>query len=212
MNAKLILKFASAIAALALSFLPAARANLVSDGNFNDYGGAPGQDGDPWSLSGNSGYDSSHTGGPDGTYWLDGAVGSESILSETLGTSAGHEYQISLMIDPAGGFVDEDTVYWNGNVVFDQINGDNSTGVDYTVNGVAGGNLVNGEWNSVVIDPLGIGGDILSLGVRNDPSYDGLTGVSVDASRAPDGGMTALLLGFGLVGLLAMRRKVARAL
>ena len=168
-------------------------------------------DGDAWTLFQNSGFDGSYTGGPTGSFWNDGAIGSEGILSQTLATTAGQPYTISLLINPDGGYVDEDTVWWDGNVVFDQSYGGNSTGVDYWVNGVAGGSLTYGgdTWNSVVIDPLAVGNDVLSIGVRNDPAFDSVTGISVD--NVPDAGMSALMLGFSLLALLGLRRSLATA-
>jgi len=222
--------------ALALSLAPAARANLVVDGDFTqDVGQAPGTDGDAWTLTGNTGFNGSDVDGPVGpseNAWDNGAVGSDAYLSQTLSTIAGDEYSIGFWLLPGGvtsgdlalGNVEDDEVSWDGVQLFDyNLSGSLTTtttggGSVYYVDGVQSGPIVINAWNFIVIDPMGSGSDLLQFGIRNDPTYDQITDIDVELGgnsitpinpfAAPDAVSSALLLGVGLLSVLGLRRQV----
>jgi hypothetical protein len=214
--------------AFALTLSLAARADLISDGDFqtDTLGQGPGQDGDAWSFSGNTGanhgievYGGADLANPtdpsdplttNENFWDDGAVGSEAFISQTFATVAGDEYDISFWLNPAED--NDDVVNWDGVTVFSAVNGTTS-GANAYVNGVLDGDTTQFQWNYITIDPMATPifdfglESTLELGIRNDPSYDGITGIDVEGvagNNVPDAGPGFAVMVATLAGLCAL--------
>jgi hypothetical protein len=166
----------------------AALANLVSNPGFET------GDFSFWTQSGNLGNTGVTTSGFDvhsGTYgsrW--GPVGSLGYISQDIPTTAGSNYEISLWYHPVGLFTSELFVEWGADVLMDvqNIPGGNWIQYGFTVAGLAGHTT-------------------LTIGLRNDPNWDGLDDISVDpVSNVPEPS-SLFLLGAGLAVLALCLRK-----
>jgi uncharacterized repeat protein (TIGR03803 family) len=96
-----------------------------------------------------------------------GPVGSLSYLSQTLATSAGAAYFLSLWLDsPDGQTPNRFVVCWNGNTLFNQTN------------------LPAIGWTNLQFRVTAAGpSTVLQFGFRDDPSYFGLDGISVVSAQ-----------------------------
>lgn len=134
-----------------------------------------------WTLSGNTGY-ASFPG-----YWNDGAVGSDAFLSQTIATIAGQLYEVSFDTSVNSGFSMAAAL----------------DGIVFATTFVSG----HFDFNVVAANDNAV----LTFITRNDPSYNQLDNVVVNAvNGVPEPGSLALL-GLGAVGLAALRRKKAQA-
>jgi hypothetical protein len=120
-----------------------------------------------WTLSGNATYTSVVTGNDyahSGNYGAQlGPIGSPGYLSQTLPTTPGQVYGISLWLDsPDGEGPNEFQVAWNGTLLFDQ-----------TDLGAIG-------WTNLqFIVPATVSNAVLQVGFRDDTAYLGLDDISV---------------------------------
>jgi hypothetical protein len=97
-----------------------------------------------------------------------GPVGALGYLSQTLPTSAGQAYLISLWLYSGGMPPNEFLVMWDGNSLFD------------------GADLGSTGWINLQFGVVAAGADtVLQIGFRNDPGYFGLDDISVTPIPAP---------------------------
>jgi uncharacterized repeat protein (TIGR03803 family) len=90
-----------------------------------------------------------------------GPSGELGYLSQTLATTAGSSYSVSLWLDNEGGTPNEFQVSWNGTLLYD--------GIDLPAFG----------WTNLTFVATATSSSILQFGFRQDPNYLGLDDVSV---------------------------------
>ena len=177
----------AAVAVIGFAMGASAHAELVTNGGF-ETGNFTGYT----VNSSDSGVDTrvANTGLYSGYF---GQVGSPGHISQSLSTIAGALYDFSFAYLSDGRRPNSFTASFGGNVVFS------------TVNDIAHGfqthtftNLLASS-NHTVID----------FGIQNDPGFQRLDDISVKASAVPEPASVALL-GLGLLGFAASRRKSAK--
>lgn len=177
------------LSALALGATQSAQANLLVNGGF-DTGDFTG-----WTRGGNLGFTSVTTGdygSQSPAYHVHfGPVGSDGTLSQTFADSLGGTYEISWWLAGNGSGFSDFNVYWNGSLVAS-----------------VGSPIPSQPYTRYSVNVTGTGSDTLLLGFRNDPSFDALDTVGVNAA-VPDAGTTSSLLGLAMLGLAAVRRKLS---
>jgi len=180
----------TAIAALVLSGAGQSKAGLIVNGGFEtgDFSG--------WSV--NSGFTSVTTSELDflpysGNYLaLMGNVGGLGTLSQTVSTSAGATYFLSMRLGSDGGAPNEFRVDWNGATLYDQ------TDLPST----------SGTYQFLSFFVLGTGSDTLTLSNRNDPGFLALDDVSLVVPEIdPATGSSALSLVAGVLAMIEQRRR-----
>jgi hypothetical protein len=185
-------------AAAILAAGSASAANLLVNGSFEtgDFTG--------WFNTGNTGLTSVQGPGSvyaaqDGSHYVYfGAVGSDYGLNQTFSDTAGQSYIVSYWVAANEGGTSDVNAYINGTLLQ--------------------------SINPVPIQPyteysfsfVGTGSDTLTLGLRDDPSFDALDNVSVTATSAgvPEPAAWAMMISglFGMGVALRSRKRAAAAL
>ena len=171
-----------------------AKADLVTNGGFEtgDFTGWTQTGLDP-SLNGVTASFPYPRSGTYGAFF--GDIGSIGLLSQTLATSAGTQYTISLWYEnpfiPGGinGDTNEFDVEWNGVALYDQTN------------------LAVFDYAQLTFTVTGVGSDVLTISTRNDASFFGVDDVSVNAATAVPEPASLALFGAGLAAFGWARRK-----
>jgi hypothetical protein len=186
MTTQLIRSLALA-ATLALGLTaPAHATNLVTNGDFgtNDFTG--------WTQFGNTGF----TGVGSFTFGVAsfGPVGSTGGIYQDVTTSTGTSYNVSFDLANDGNTPNYFAVSWGG-------------GILTSLSDAGGFGWTNYSFN--VVGGLGTSTN-LSFTFQHNPAWYHLDNVSVTATNnVPDPASTVMLLGLGLLGLVAMRRRLA---
>ena len=185
-----ILLALTAVAALSVAY--PAKANLVTNGGFEtgDFTG--------WTLAGDTGFDSVR--GPftginphSGSFQAVLSVSNGSLLSQMLALTVGTTYTVD---------------FWLANNDF------GATSFAASLGGVTGFSLTNGGpfgYTEHTFNFTYTGGSTELLFTFSRPSGSWLlddASVNPQGRGVPDGGSTVSLLGFGLLGLAALRRKL----
>jgi hypothetical protein len=180
------------VSLLALGMTQSARANLVTNGDFEtgDFTG--------WTQSGNTGFTGvSGTfagvpphGGANQAFF--GPVGSHGFITQDVATTAGGSYVIEFSLHNFGGTPSYFSVNWDGASIYSVTD---SVGFDYAT------------FSVIVFASSAL--TALQFEFQQDPSYFLLDDISVNrAGSVPDAGSTLPLLGFALAGLGILRRKL----
>lgn len=199
---KINIKMAAFAAALALvSATTAASPNLVTNGDFEQ--GSTG-----WTTRmaiGVFGSQYVHSGAYSAGTGCVGhgcvsAFGSGAYFGQTIGTHVGSSYDLSFWVGENSGQTSEMSVFWNGVLVADIVNPANNT--------IGRTGFVEYTFNNLLATASGTG---LEIHGRQDPAAIFFDDVSVvETNAVPEPGSIALI-GLGLAGFAAARRKSARA-
>ena len=119
----------------------------------------------------------------------EGAIGSDHLLSQTFADTAGQGLTIAFWYGSSGSTPNDLNVFWNAGLIFN-LTDLASTKPDYSL------------FRFFV---TATGTDTLTIGIRNDFSFQALDDVSVTPTIPEPG--TLVLMGSGLLGLAVMIRR-----
>ena len=178
--------------AMLLGVAASAQANLVTNGGFEtgDFTG--------WTLAGNTGFTGIDGDAHSGNFaaFL-GAVGSNTLLSQTLATTTGASYTLTFFLANDGGSPNNFSVSFDGqNLV-----GGGSPGLPI-VNG-PGFPYTEYSFNVTALDNAAV----LQFQDRQDPAFWHLDDVSVTPNQAVPEPATLTIFGSALAGLAFIRRR-----
>lgn len=179
----------TAIAALILSWAGQSKAELIVNGGF-ETGNFSG-----WSVNSFATSVQSDYGGflpYSGNYFASlGNIGGLGSLRQTVSTSAGATYLLSMRLGSDGETPNAFRVDWNGTTVYDQ------TDLPST----------SGTYQLLSFYVLGTGSDTLTLYNRDDLGYLALDNVSIVPEIDPATGGSALSLVAGVIAMIEQRRR-----
>jgi hypothetical protein len=179
-----ILLALTAVAALSVAY--PAKANLITNGGFEEGNGLSG-----WSFTGTVGVSGfAHTGNNAVSF---GAPGGS--LSQNVTTTPGASYVVDFWLATTNiinSFPVSVNVLWGGTTIFSHLFSSNQGYAEYTFNVTTSSAMTALEFQSSS-----------SFGSLQ------LDDVSVTPAGVPDGGSTVSLLGCALLGLTALRRKLS---
>ena len=189
-----ILLLLTAVAALSVAY--PARANLITNGGFEDgfFG---------WSHSGTVGLSgNAHSGNQAASFGVPSGSVAQNVT--TPGTSYVVDFWLATSIfgpsifGPTGGInpTVSVNVVWGGTSIFSQSFASSSPYTEHTFTVTASSAMTALEFQSSIIGPPGSAALLLD-------------DVSVTPAGVPDGGSTVSLLGCALLGLVALRRKLS---
>ena len=188
----------SVVAVCLLAFAGAAMANnLLVNGSFESGGTAPG-----WIPGGNYQYtyvdcgNALSVGAQSGSCYLDaGPMATDGTLSQTVATTSGASYELSVWVasvtDSSVNYAvapNDFNMSWNGTQVFGITDIPQGGYIDYTAT------------------VTGTGSDTFTLGFRDDPWALAIDNASITASTTPEP-TSIVLLGSGLIGIAGYLRK-----
>ena len=199
-----ITKIAPLAILLAAVFGGSAQAGLIVNGGFEtgDFSG--------WTLSGNMSFSgvecgSPHSGACDAYF---GPIGSDAFLSQTLATTPGWSYDITLWAQSEGRSPNHFVVYWDGGMIYSSTD---HGAYDWTLFSFPG------------LIASGAATD-LTIGFRNDPAFERLDDVEVNGyvhevievipapvgHHAPEPGSLSMMAVGGLFVSVSMALKYRR--
>ncbi len=194
---KKIIKTVLSLATMAALGMGAAHANIVTNGDFEN--GTTG-----WSMTmglGNSWGVGASTAALTGCvgHACVSTLGSGAFFQQNLATTAGQTYNLSFFVGENAGATSELSVFWNGSLIADILNPANNT-LDFNTNP----GMIEFTFNNLLAT-----GSSTSLEIhgRQDPAGISFDNVSVVAANNVPEPASLALVGLGLAGLGAARRR-----
>ena len=170
--------------------------NLVTNGSFESTSSISGSG---WTVSGfiAEGFDyfvdTNPADAQDGVHsFAGGGIGTPGYISQNIATEIGVSYNVHLWLANHSGFASdtEIQVLWGGNVVYSATD------------------ILGFGYSEIVIDPWATSTITeLSIGLRDDAFFLNIDNISVRQTSAVSEPATLALLGLGLAGLGALRRR-----